>query len=107
MGNLLRAACRAGFVSANSPLPSSPVYLVTILGHFINIALSFIGVIFVALLIYGGWLWGSSRGNEDQVRQAHDLIRDAIIGIIVIFSAFVISNFVINQVLSFALTTTP
>lgn len=64
----------------------------SIIGGF----LSFLGVIFVVLMIYGGYLWMTDRGNEDQVKKAKDLIASAIIGLLVIISAYAISYFVIS-----------
>ncbi len=53
------------------------------------------GVLFAGLTIYGGFLWMTARGNEQQVTDAQTLIRNSVIGIVVIFSAFAISQFVI------------
>lgn len=62
----------------------------------ISAFLSFLGVIFIALMLYGGYLWMTDRGNEDQVKKAKDLIASAIIGLLVIISAYAISYFVIS-----------
>ncbi len=62
----------------------------------ISIGLSFIGVIFLLLLIYGGYLWMTDRGNEDQVAKAKKLIQAAVIGLIIVVAAYSISWFVIN-----------
>jgi len=62
----------------------------------ISFALSFLGVIFFILLLYGGFLWMSDQGNEEQVKKAKDLISAAIIGLIIVLSAYAISWFIIN-----------
>ena len=41
-----------------------------LIGIIIKTALSFIGVIFLALLIYGGYTWMIARGNEQSVEKA-------------------------------------
>ena len=53
-------------------------------------------MVFVVLILYGGWLWGSARGNEEQVQEAEKLIRNAVLGIIIVFAVFTISRFVIS-----------
>ena len=95
---LKRVGCMAGYIRGTEFVEPTQTSLVTILGSVINIVLSLIGVIFVILIIYGGWLWGTSRGNEEQVTKAEGLIRSAVIGVIVVFSAFVIANFLMGIV---------
>lgn len=69
----------------------------------INLALSFLGIIFLILMLYGGFLWMSDQGNEDQVKKAKDLIAAAIIGLIIVASSYAISWFIINTFGSTAL----
>ncbi|MCD4693871.1 pilin [bacterium] len=62
----------------------------------IRIALSFLGVIFIATLIYGGYLWMTSRGNEQQFEKSKNLIKAAIIGLCIVAAAYAISWYVID-----------
>ncbi len=62
----------------------------------IRAALSFLGVLFLILMVYGGFLWMTARGNEDQVVKAKNLIIAAIIGLIIILASYAISYFVID-----------
>lgn len=64
------------------------------IANIINIALSLLGIIFLVLLIYAGFLWMTAAGNEDNVEKARKLIFAAIIGLAIILSAFAISKFV-------------
>lgn len=91
---LNRVACRAGLANEQSSSASEGDIAYTI-GQFINVILSLTGIVFIILLIYAGYLWGTARGNENQVTEAEGLIRDAVIGIIVLFGAFSISRFVL------------
>jgi len=61
----------------------------------VQTALSLIGVLFLILMIYGGFLWMTDRGNEDQVKKAKSLITAAVIGLIIVVSAYAISYLVI------------
>jgi len=78
-----------------------------IISKIIQIALSFLGVVFLVLLIYGGFLWMNARGNEEQVTKAKNLITAAIIGLIIVISAYAISWYVISKLESEALNVSP
>ncbi len=67
--------------------------------RIIQIALGFLSVIAVGLLIYGGFLWMTSVGNEAQIDKAKSTIRNAIIGIIIILSALGITMFIISRLI--------
>lgn len=71
--------------------------LTAFIGRIINVMLSVLGVIFFVLLIYGGFLWMTSAGNDEKVKKAKTLITDAVIGLIVILAAYAISSFVITS----------
>lgn len=63
-----------------------------------SIFLSFLGLLMVILIIYGGFLWLTARGNEQQVDDAKHTIRSAIIGGIIILAAYTITGFVLYNV---------
>lgn len=63
----------------------------------INIILGFLGIVAVILIMYAGWLYLTARGNEDQVKKAKLILRNALIGLVIIFAAWGITAFVINQ----------
>jgi TRAP-type C4-dicarboxylate transport system permease small subunit len=71
--------------------------MATRVGQIIGIALSFVGALFLLLIIYGGILWMTARGNEQQVTKAKDLIISAVIGLIIVLSAYAITTFVGGQ----------
>jgi len=62
----------------------------------IGIALSFVGVIFLVLMIYGGYIWMIARGNEQEVQKAKDIIKNSIIGLLVVVAAYGVSWYIIN-----------
>ncbi len=66
-------------------------------GKVIGYVLSFVGVIFLILIIYAGFTWMLARGNEADVKKAKDLMYDAIIGLVIIMSAYAITAFVGNS----------
>ncbi|MFH1412602.1 MAG: hypothetical protein ABIG10_01045 [bacterium] len=65
-----------------------------IIANIIAVVLSFLGVIFIALMIYGGYLWMTATGNEEQVDKARNLIKAALIGLLIVIAAYAITYFV-------------
>jgi hypothetical protein len=61
-----------------------------VVARLINFALGFLGVIGVVLVLYGGFSWMTSGGNEDKVRAAKKLLVASVIGLGIILSAYVI-----------------
>ncbi len=107
------------FAQSTTPTPSSPTSfkqsidklnmvangagyaegrnLEQIVGLVIQAALSLLGVIFVILIIIGGYDWMLAEGNEQKVEKAQNYIRRAIIGLIITLSAWSIWNFVATR----------
>jgi len=65
-----------------------------------NAALYLIGAISVLMLIYGGFRYTISGGNEKDVTAAKNTILYAVVGIIVAIMAYAIVNFVIGKFVS-------
>ncbi|MBU0597344.1 hypothetical protein KJ641_04560 [Patescibacteria group bacterium] len=93
-GILSDAQVSSGYGTADSTTFAEMV------GNVVKTAMSFLGVIFIALMVYGGFLWMTARGEETQVTKAKDLIRAALIGLIIVISAYSISNFVVTSLIS-------
>lgn len=71
--------------------------LPALVGKIINIFLSILGVLFVVLMVYGGYLWMTSYGKSEKIDKAKELITDAIIGLMIILAAYAIANFVVRE----------
>jgi len=69
----------------------------TIVGNVINTALALVGTIFLVLTVYGGFLWMTARGEEDQITKAKGIIRSSIIGLVIVVSAYAITFFVTSR----------
>lgn len=59
--------------------------------------LGLLGIIFLILIIYGGYNWMLARGEEEKVNKAKDTIQRALIGLIIIISAYAITYFVFKN----------
>lgn len=80
----------------NVPLEKA---LPTAVGQVITIFLGLVGIILLVIVVYAGFLWLTAGGNEKKVEQAKDWIKNGIIGLVIVLSAYLITNFVVNQVL--------
>ncbi len=65
----------------------------------VRILLGFLGIIAILIMLYGGFVWLTSAGNEEKVGQAKKIITAAIIGLVIIFVSYAIAEFVITQLL--------
>lgn len=70
----------------------------TILGTIIGALLSLLGVVFFALMVYGGVLWMTARGESEQLKKAKDVIITAITGLIIVMAAYAITYFIMESV---------
>jgi len=67
-----------------------------IIASVIQVMLGFLGVLSVLLLIYGGFIWMTAGGDVDKVQKSKDLIKNAVIGMLIILSAFSIATFILR-----------
>jgi hypothetical protein len=76
-----------------------PVYCTTgsVYKKFINFAFYAIGIVAVIAVIYGGYLYMTSAGNEAQTKKGRSVLIWAIIGLVVVLAAAVIVNIVIDS----------
>ena len=82
----------AGLTSGEAtPLPQ-------LIGNYIQIFLSLLGVIFLIHMIYGGFKWMKARGNAPEVEKAKEVIISAVIGLVIIAGSYAITAFVISAV---------
>jgi hypothetical protein len=90
----------AGEVTAFSSQNPGENFISTAAGKIIGTALSFVGVLFLILMIMAGITWMTAAGNDQQTKKAKDLLVSSIIGIIIVFAAYAITAFVGNFVSS-------
>lgn len=56
--------------------------------------LSILGILFIILVILGGYYWMTAGGDETKMAKAKDTLKKAIIGLIIIISAYAITAFI-------------
>ena len=90
-GNLLKN------VGDKSYGPGAKTDVAVIVGNIIKIGISLVGVIFLVLSVYAGYLWMTARGDKESVQKAKDTLQRGIIGIIIVAAAYALSSFVISR----------
>jgi hypothetical protein len=85
----------AGVNAGYTPDDNNPLSMVSII---ITILLSLVGVIFLVLMIYGGINWMTAGGNEAQVKAAQNILSKAVIGLVIVLSAYAITYFIIDKI---------
>jgi hypothetical protein len=78
-------------------LPDNP-NIMSILGQIIYIILSLLGVVFIILVIYGGFMRMTAGGKSDQIEKSTKIITSAVIGVIIILASYAITAFVLSRV---------
>jgi len=90
--------------AAGSSIPKTKD-IAKIIASILRAALGFVGTLFLLLMVYAGFLWMTARGDAKKVDQAKQLITGAIIGVVVIASAYAITSFVIGAATGTGATT--
>ena len=66
----------------------------SIVAVIINACLGLLGAIFLVLMIFAGFQWMTASGNEAQVKKAQDIIKNSLIGLIIVLAAYAITYFI-------------
>lgn len=89
-----RAATGAGYAANTSETTFAET-----LGLVVRAALSFVGIFFLALMVYAGITWMNAKGEEEKIDKSKDIIKAAIIGLIITVGAYSITSFVVPRIL--------
>ncbi len=79
----------AGFSAAPLPL---------VIARLVRSLISFLGIVIVAYVLYGGFLYMTAGGDATRVDAAKRVLRNAIVGFAIVISSFAIASFVITRV---------
>ncbi|MFA5024605.1 MAG: pilin [Patescibacteria group bacterium] len=66
-----------------------------LVGRIINVVLGLLAVIFLALIIFAGFRYMTAGGNEEQTKKAVSLLKNAIIGLLIVLMAWAITRFTV------------
>lgn len=89
-GQLSTVGARSGFNTKQTTVEP-------IISTVISVILSFLGVIFLILMVYGGYTWMMAAGNEEKVKKAKLLIQAAVLGLLIVVGAYAITVFIMGR----------
>ncbi|OGF34878.1 hypothetical protein A2482_04925 [Candidatus Falkowbacteria bacterium RIFOXYC2_FULL_48_21] len=81
-------------VAAETPLQNAG--LITIVGRVIKIFIGILGVIALIIVLYAGFIYMTSGGDQEKVMTAKKWLINGVIGLAIIFSAYSITVFIFN-----------
>jgi len=67
------------------------------IGQLLGVILSLLGLAFFLLIVYAGFKWMFARDNASEVTKAKEMITNAIIGLVVVLTAYAITSFIGGQ----------
>ncbi len=87
-------------VGTASGLPTDNIAI--IIARIIRIVLSILGIISVILILYGGWIFMTSQGDPTKVKKAIAIIKNTVIGLIIILTSYGIASFILDRLIDAA-----
>ena len=93
------SAKQVGAFTAQTQNTDYSFFLQSKIGQIVGVALSFVGVLFLILMIYAGVTWMTAQGNDQQVSKAKSLLINATIGLVIVFAAYAITSFIGGEIL--------
>ncbi len=87
------------FTGAADEKDDAETWITGQIGSIIGNILAFVGVIFMALILYAGYLWMTAGGDAAKTTKAISIMTDAVVGLIVISAAYLLTQYVGNVVL--------
>lgn len=90
---LMTAGDKAGFGTA-----AGESGILFTIGLVIKSALSVLGVIFLVLTVYAGYVWMTAGGDESKVEKAKETLGRAVIGLFIVLCSYAIAEFVVPQI---------
>ncbi len=65
--------------------------------RIINAILGLLGTVATALIVYSGFLWLTSAGNEDKITTAKKILWTSAVGLIIIMMSYAITRYVVRE----------
>ncbi len=86
-----KTADRAGY--SGSLLELNPENMIM---QMIGMVLTFVGILFLVLMIYGGLKWMTASGSESEVEKAKKIVIQGVTGVLIVFAAYAITYFIVS-----------
>ncbi|MDP2656723.1 MAG: hypothetical protein Q8P11_04125 [bacterium] len=75
---------------------TAPISVGTIIGLVIQVVLTLLGIIFLILSLYAGFLWMTAAGEKEKVEKAQSMLMQAVIGLIIVLAAQGVTYWVLS-----------
>ncbi len=86
-----------GLQTIEKPLGLPATDIRVVVANIIRVALGLLGIVVLALMLYAGYLWMTAGGNEEKITEAKKILRNAVVGLVIIMSAYAIVSFVMRR----------
>lgn len=86
------------YISCNAPKKSDTIEGSSfwwLIQYVLGIAVSLVGIVAVAGIVWGSILYASAQGNEQQVERAKTIIRDVVIGLVLFILMYAILQYLL------------
>lgn len=93
------AAVDAGINEVGNSITLTSQSPLKIAANIINILMGFLGLLAICLILWGGFTWMTSNGSEEKIGQAKKILRNGVIGLVIILSAWGITYFILSRLL--------
>ena len=87
---LRNTASNLGLSDAGDPI--------TLTANIIKFILGFLGLVFILLLMYGGYIRMTAQGAPEKIKTSNGIITSAVVGVFIILAAYGITVFVTQQI---------
>jgi hypothetical protein len=103
LGGAQVSADKAG-IDTSVERGTAATQIAQIIGGTLNMLFAVVGVIFLVVILVGGYMWMTAGGGEEKIQKAKHLIANGINGMIVMFLAYSL-GYIILLSLNTAITT--
>jgi len=80
--------------ASSAELSQTTLDVPQLIGQILSTVLGFTGTIFFILVVWSGILWMTAGGSQENIKKAQDILKAAIVGLIIVLSAYAITRFV-------------
>jgi len=87
--------CEQGLIQAGTGLGDVEPQI--ILARIINVCLGLLGIVSICLMVYAGARWTLARGNEEEVKKAQEILKGAVIGLVIVLTSYSVAYFVFTN----------
>jgi len=93
----LAATVDVGTGAVDSAIALNNTSPFTVVTNIINFSLGLLSLLALCLILWGGFIWMTSGGSEEKIETAKKILRNGVIGLIIILSAWGIAFFILSK----------